>query len=47
MCLVKIIVEVYVQQKTHIKCLVVVAFEKCFLFGKYQNIFKKIFKNNF
>ena len=30
-CLVKIVVKVYVQQKTCIKYLVVVAFQKCFL----------------
>jgi hypothetical protein len=30
-CLGKIMVEVYVQQKTCIKCLVMVAFQKCFL----------------
>jgi hypothetical protein len=29
--MVKIMVEVYVQQKTCIKCLVMVAFQKCFL----------------
>jgi hypothetical protein len=33
MCLVKIIVKVYIQQKTCIKYLVVVAFQKCFLLG--------------
>jgi len=38
-CLIKIIVEVYMQQKTHIKCLVVVAFEKCFLFGNASKYF--------
>ena len=33
MYLVKTVVEVYVQQKTCIKCLVVIAFQKCFLLG--------------
>jgi hypothetical protein len=33
MCLVKIIVEVYVQQNICIKCLVVVIFQKYFLLG--------------
>jgi hypothetical protein len=32
-CLVKIMVEVYVQQKTYIKYLIVVAFQKWFLLG--------------
>jgi len=38
-------VKVYVQQKTCIKCLVVVAFQKCFLLGntsKYFFYFLKI-----
>jgi len=35
--MVKIMVEVYVQQKTCIKCLVVVAFQKCFFLEMYQN----------
>ena len=46
MCLVKIMVDIYVQQKTCIKYLVVVAFQKCFLrenASKYFFIFKKLF----
>jgi len=45
--MVKIMVEVYVQQKTCIKCLVVVAFQKCFFLEMYQNNFFLFFKNYF
>jgi hypothetical protein len=47
MFLVKIMVEIYVQQKTCIKCLVVVAFQKCFLLGKASKEFFLFLKNYF
>jgi hypothetical protein len=44
-CLVKIMIEVYVLQKTCIKCLVMIALQKCLLFENVSKYIFLFFKN--
>jgi len=46
-CLVKIMIEVYVSQKTCIKCLVMIALQKCLLFENVSKYFFYFLKINF